>query len=76
MWESSMSVIDWFKRSQSPSTKAVADFTHVACDQNLPLDYDRDKRLAKLLSDNGDDPSGNLEEIANLLGQSDNGPKL
>jgi hypothetical protein len=53
----------------------VADFTRVARDQNFPLHYNRDERLAKLLSDDKD-PSSNLDEIAKLLGQSDNGPKL
>lgn len=68
-----MSVIDWFKRRQSPSAKAVANFTRVARDQNLPLDYDRDERLAKLLTSDAD-PAGSLEEIAKLLGQSGNDP--
>jgi hypothetical protein len=51
----------------------VKDFTRVARDQGLPLDYDRDERLAKLLSD---DDAENLEEIAKLLGQSERNPKL
>jgi hypothetical protein len=64
-----LSVIDWFKRRRTQSAKTVAGFTRVARDQNLPLDYDRDGRLAKLLSDDGD-PSGNMDEIAKLLGQT------
>jgi hypothetical protein len=68
-----LSVIEWFRRRQTPSAKAVKDFTRVAKDQGLPLDYDRDERLAKLLFD---DDTGNLEEIAKLLGQSETDPKL
>jgi hypothetical protein len=64
-----LSVFDWFKRRRTQSAKIVADFTRVARDQNLALDYDRDGRLAKLLSDDGD-PSENLDEIAKLLGQT------
>lgn len=45
------------------------NFARVAKDQDLPLDYDVDKRLAELLSSD-DDPEGNLDEIAKLLGQS------
>jgi hypothetical protein len=69
-----LSVIDWFKRRRTQSAKIVADFARVARDQNLPLDYDRDGRLAKLLSDDGD-PSGNLDEIAKLLGQTPDEPQ-
>jgi hypothetical protein len=64
-----LSVIEWFRRRQTPSPKAVKDFTRVARDQGLPLDYDRDERLAKLLSSDGD-PAANFDEIAKLLGQS------
>jgi hypothetical protein len=67
-----LSVIEWFRRRQTPSAKAVKDFTRVARDQGLRLDYDRDERLVKLLSDD----AGNLEEIAKLLGQSETDPKL
>lgn len=55
------------------TVEAVADFARVARDQNLSLDYDSDERLAKLLE--SADP-GNLDEIAKLLGQYGNGPKL
>jgi hypothetical protein len=68
-------VIKWFRRRQTPSAKAVADFTRIARDQNLPLDYERDERLAKLLSDDRD-PTRNVDEIAKLLGQSERKPKL
>jgi hypothetical protein len=46
----------------------VKDFTRVAKDQGLPLDYERDKRLAELLSSDGD-PAVNFDEIADLLGR-------
>jgi hypothetical protein len=68
-----LSVIDWFKRRRTPTAKAVTDFTRVVRDQGHDLDYDRSERLAKLLK--SEDP-GNLEEIAKLLGQSGNDPKL
>jgi hypothetical protein len=51
----------------------MADFTCVARDQGLDLDYDHLERLAKLLR--GEDP-GNLDEIAKLLGQSGSDSKL
>lgn len=65
-----MAILKWIRRrtkSRYADDKAVSDFTRVAKGQNLPLDYD-DKRLAELLQ--SDDPVGNLEEIAKLLGQS------
>jgi hypothetical protein len=68
-----LSVIDWFRRRRTKSATAVADFTRVARDQGLDLDYDHSERLAKLLK--GEDP-GNLDEIAKLLGQSGNDSKL
>lgn len=68
-----LSVIDWFKRRRTPSATAVADFTRVARDQRLDLDYDRSERPAKLLK--SEDP-GNLDEIAKLLGQYGDAPKL
>ena len=46
-----MSGIEWFRRRQIPSPRAVKDFAQVGKDQELPLDFDRDERLAKLLSD-------------------------
>ena len=69
-----MSVIAWFKRRQKPTPMAVADFTCVAKDQRMPLDYDREERLAKLIKSN-DDPVQNLEEIAKLLGQTPDIPQ-
>ena len=68
-----LSVIDWFKRRRTPTAKAVAGFTRIAPSQGLDLDYDRSERIAKLLR--SEDPA-NLEEIAQLLGQSGNNPKL
>ncbi|ABE64866.1 conserved hypothetical protein (plasmid) [Nitrobacter hamburgensis X14] len=56
-------------KSRYADDKAVDDFACVAEDQGLPLDYDGDKRLVELLGGDND-PAGNLEEIANLLGQS------
>ena len=67
-----LSVIDRFKRRQTPPAKAVADFTRVARGRGLDLDYDRSERLAELLK--SEDPE-NLEGIAKLLGQSGNDPK-
>jgi hypothetical protein len=55
-------------KSRYADDKPVDDFARVAKEQGLPLDYDDDKRLAELLSSD-DDPAGNLEEIAKLLGQ-------
>ena len=68
-----MAVIGWLKnrvtKSRYVSDQAVSDFTRVARDQSLPLDYGNDQRLAELLASN-DDPAGNMAEIAKLLGQS------
>lgn len=66
-----MSVIDWFRRHRQPTAKAVSDFSQVARDQGLDLDYDQANRLAEFLE--SDDPE-NFEEIAKLLGQSGNEP--
>lgn len=66
-----MTILNWVKRrtkSRYADDKAVDDFAQVAKDQGLPLDYDREGRLADLLD--GDEPE-HLEEIAKLLGQSD-----
>jgi hypothetical protein len=67
-----LSMIDWFRRRRNAPTKAVDDFARVARDQGADLDYDRSERLAKLLKS---EDSGNLEGIANLLGQSGNDTK-
>lgn len=67
-----MTILSWIKRrtkSRYADDKAVDDFERVARDQNAPLDYDQDKRLAELLSSD-EDPAGNFDEVARLLGQS------
>lgn len=67
-----MTILDRIKRrtkSRYADDKAVDDFARVAREQNAPLDFDRDKRLAELLSSDGD-PAANFDEIAKLLGQS------
>lgn len=66
-----MTILSWIKRrtkSRYADDKTVDDFECVARGQNAPLDYDQDKRLAELLSSD-EDPAGNLDEIARLLGR-------
>lgn len=73
-----LSVIGWFRRrtiSRYADDKAVDGFARVAREQSAPLDYDQDKRIAELLSDDAD-PAVNFDEIAQLLGQSERNPKL
>lgn len=73
-----MTILSWIKRrtkSRYADDKAVDDFSRVARGQGLPLDYDRDKRLAEMLSSD-EDPAGNFDEVAKLLGQSGKTPKL
>ena len=64
-------IIDWlthrFTKSRYPPDRAVEQFARVAQDQGLPLDYSNDRRLAELLG--SDDPAGNIDEIAKLLGR-------
>lgn len=73
-----MTILSWIKRrtkSRYADDKVVNDFARVAREQNAPLYFDRDKRLAELLSSD-DDPAANFDEIAKLLGQSETDPKL
>jgi hypothetical protein len=68
-----MTILSFFKNhftnSRYASDQAIYDFARVARDQELPLDYGNDRRLAELLTGN-EDAAGSLEQIANLLGQS------
>jgi hypothetical protein len=56
-----------FRRRRIPSRQVVADFTRVAKDQGMDLDYDRGKRLYDLLSDNSAPDQDRLDEIDKLL---------
>ena len=53
--------------SRYADDKAVQDFTSVAKDQGLDLDYDQTERLAALLSDDSTPDEERLEEIRRLL---------
>ena len=68
-----MTILSFFKKhftnSRYASDQAIYDFACVARDQELPLDYGNDRRLAELLTGN-EDAAGSLEQIANLLGQA------
>jgi hypothetical protein len=67
-----MTIIDWLKHNFTADRAAY--FARPAQDQGLPLDFGNDRRLAELLSSK-DDPAGNLDEIARLLGQTPESPK-
>jgi hypothetical protein len=72
-----MTIIHWLKhrftKSRYAPDRAVENFTRVAKEQNLPLEYGDDHRLADLLGSN-DDPAGNIDDIAKLLGSRSKAP--
>lgn len=71
-------MIDWIKRctkSRYADDKALDDFARVSRDQNAPLAYDQDKRLAELLSSD-EDQAARFYEIAKLLGNRTNPREL
>lgn len=73
-------IINWFKRRRAHSRyvddKAVQDFTRVAKDQGMDLNYGEDPvaRLAELIQDDSPPDEQRLAEIAKLMGQTDDKP--